>query len=261
MLALREAAEARAVRVQAEAARAAQEARLLEEQAQAILAAATRRRQEALQLEEELEATREVARRDQEERVQVAQGGRREAQAGDLVPFHRPAAEGGQREPPEVVRQREVHGWVMDPRRRQDVEHPRSVHDWVPDPRRRQDAEHRRSVHDPDSPRAVKTIVRESVGATQWPMLTKDNYIEWSSVMKVKLQVRHMWDAVDTGDVDDYEDQRALILSAKGSAKAAWDAIAASRVGSDRSRFARSGTAWLSSWARPSTTSPPASLA
>ncbi|XP_072149622.1 uncharacterized protein [Setaria viridis] len=78
-------------------------------------------------------------------------------------------------------------------------------------------------------------------------MLTKTNYMEWSSVMKVKLQVQEMWDTVQYGDVDSHEDQRALKallaavsmemamnLSGKRTTKAAWDAIAAAQVGSDR---------------------------
>ncbi|CAO2193121.1 unnamed protein product [Urochloa humidicola] len=174
---------------------------------------------------------RELARRDEEERRRVAQGSRRESQAdGALVPHALPAGQGAQRELPEDERQRDVHRWVMDPRRRQDMEPPRPV-------------------RDPDLQGGVRSVVRESVGTTQWPMLTKDNYIEWSSVMKVKLRVRQLWDAVDTGDVDAHEDQRALEallaavpmdmaanLSAKGSAKAAWDAIAAARVGTGRAR-------------------------
>jgi predicted AlkP superfamily phosphohydrolase/phosphomutase len=59
--------------------------------------------------------------------------------------------------------------------------------------------------------------------------------------------VRHMWKAVWYGDVDYYEDRRALdaliaavpskmqfSLSKKWTAKEAWDAIVAVRIGSDR---------------------------
>ncbi|WVZ59184.1 LOW QUALITY PROTEIN: hypothetical protein U9M48_009371 [Paspalum notatum var. saurae] len=35
------------------------------------------------------------------------------------------------------------------------------------------------------------------------------NYVEWAAVMRVRLQVRHMWEAVRYGDVDYYEDRRA----------------------------------------------------
>jgi hypothetical protein len=67
--------------------------------------------------------------------------------------------------------------------------------------------------------------------------------------MRVRLQVRHMWEAIRYGDVDYYEDQRALdaliaavpsemqfSLSKKWIVKEAWDAIAAARIGSDRAR-------------------------
>jgi hypothetical protein len=41
-------------------------------------------------------------------------------------------------------------------------------------------------------------------------MLTKTNYTEWSMMMKVKLQARHMWDAVRYGDADFTDDRRTL---------------------------------------------------
>jgi hypothetical protein len=60
-------------------------------------------------------------------------------------------------------------------------------------------------------------------------------------------QVRHVWEAVWYGDVDYYEDRRALdaliatvppkmqfSLSKKRTAKEAWVAIAAACIGSDR---------------------------
>jgi hypothetical protein len=61
--------------------------------------------------------------------------------------------------------------------------------------------------------------------------------------------VRHKWEAVRYGDVDYYEDRRTLdvfiaavpsemqfSLSKKQTAKEAWDAIAMTRIGSDRAR-------------------------
>jgi hypothetical protein len=65
--------------------------------------------------------------------------------------------------------------------------------------------------------------------------------------MKVRLQVRHMWEAVRYGDVNYYEDRRALdpliaavppemqsSLSKKRTANEARDAIAVARISSDR---------------------------
>jgi phenylalanine-4-hydroxylase len=67
--------------------------------------------------------------------------------------------------------------------------------------------------------------------------------------MRVRLQVRHMWEAVRYGDVEYYEDRRALdaliaavlsemqfSLSKRWTAKEAWDTIAVARIGSDRAR-------------------------
>jgi hypothetical protein len=82
-----------------------------------------------------------------------------------------------------------------------------------------------------------------------WPTLTKTNYVKWVVVMRVRLQVRHMWEAVRYGDVDYYEDRRALDVlitavppemqfsfSKKRTAKEAWNAIAATRIDSDHAR-------------------------
>jgi hypothetical protein len=68
-------------------------------------------------------------------------------------------------------------------------------------------------------------------------------------VIRVRLQVRHMWEAVRYDDIDYCEDRRALdaliaavslemqfSLSKKRTAKEAFDAIAAARIGSDRVR-------------------------
>ena len=92
-------------------------------------------------------------------------------------------------------------------------------------------------------------MVRDVGPGGGWPTLTKTNYVEWAAVMEVKLQVRHMWEAVRYGDVDYDEDRRALdaliaaappemqfTLSKKRTAKEAWDSIAAARIGSDRAR-------------------------
>ena len=95
----------------------------------------------------------------------------------------------------------------------------------------------------------VRTVVRDVGPGVGWPTLTKTNYVEWAAVMRIRLQVRHMWEAVQGGDVDHHEDRRALdaliaavppemqfSLSNKRTAKEAWDAIAAARIGSDRAR-------------------------
>ncbi|WVZ63778.1 LOW QUALITY PROTEIN: hypothetical protein U9M48_013384 [Paspalum notatum var. saurae] len=121
----------------------------------------------------------------------------------------------------------------------------------------------RRGSPSPDRYRdhhGYQAIVRDVGPGSGWPTLTKTNYVEWAAVMRVRLQVRHMWEAVRYGDVDYYEDRRALdaliaavppemqfSLSKKRTAKEARDAIAAARIGSDRARkttlqhFARSG--------------------
>ena len=100
-------------------------------------------------------------------------------------------------------------------------------------------------------PEVVVRTVRE-VNGTTWPTLTRTNYGEWSVTMKVKLRARRLWNAVDKG-TDNEEDDPALedilaavpaeyraSLGAKSSAKEAWEAIAAMRVGSN---YAKKATA------------------
>jgi hypothetical protein len=151
------------------------------EAARRTRATAIQQEQEAAQLQEELEATLEVVRRDQEFGL-AAQG------AGhDATPVN--ATMLGDRPPPQevlagdagdVARQRaaEVHGWVPDPRR-QDVER-RSVHSSAHDHNYDHHDYDRHDYNHDDAPlRVVKTIIRDS-GSTQWPVLTKTNYAEWS---------------------------------------------------------------------------------
>jgi hypothetical protein len=95
----------------------------------------------------------------------------------------------------------------------------------------------------------IQAIVRDVGPDSGWSTLTKTNYAEWAAMMRIRLQMRHMWEAVRYGDVDYYEDRRALdaliaavppemqfSLSKKRTAKEAWDAIAAARIGSDCAR-------------------------
>jgi hypothetical protein len=95
----------------------------------------------------------------------------------------------------------------------------------------------------------IHAIVRDVDPGGGWPTLTETNYVEWAMVMRVRLQVQHTWEAVWYGDVDYYEDRRALdaliaavlpeiqfSLSKKWTAKEVWDAIAVARIDSDRAR-------------------------
>jgi hypothetical protein len=97
------------------------------------------------------------------------------------------------------------------------------------------------------SPPIIQHIIKESDGSTPWLMLTKLNYNGWSLLMKVKLQARQLWDAVEFGDVEFHEDRLALdallasvlsemvaSLADKATTKDAWDSIAATRVSLDR---------------------------
>ena len=98
-------------------------------------------------------------------------------------------------------------------------------------------------------PEVVRTV--REVSGTSWPMLTRTNYGEWSVTMKVKLRAQRLWNAVDKGTDNEEDDMSALEailtaipveyrepLGAKSSAKEAWEAIAAMRVGFDRAKKA-----------------------
>jgi hypothetical protein len=91
-------------------------------------------------------------------------------------------------------------------------------------------------------------VVREiSGGAANWPMLTKTNYMQWSLVMKLKMQACNLWDAIEPGGVSLQEDRMALdaitsampsemvaLLVAKETALEAWNAVKNRRIGSDQ---------------------------
>jgi len=52
-------------------------------------------------------------------------------------------------------------------------------------------------------------VIRESGGSCNWPQLTKTNYDSWSLLMKLKIQARHLWGAIEHGNVDFHGDQTA----------------------------------------------------
>jgi hypothetical protein len=85
--------------------------------------------------------------------------------------------------------------------------------------------------------------------SSAWPVLTRTNYNSWSLLMRVILQVRHLWDLIETGTGDYDDDHSAMeailravppemipMLAIKKTAKEAWDAIATIRVGAERVR-------------------------
>jgi hypothetical protein len=56
----------------------------------------------------------------------------------------------------------------------------------------------------------IQANVRDVNPDGGWPTLTKTNYVKWATVMRIRLQMRHMWEAVRYGDVDYYEYRWAL---------------------------------------------------
>jgi hypothetical protein len=66
------------------------------------------------------------------------------------------------------------------------------------------------------------------------PILTKTNYVELVAVMRVRLQLRHMFEAVRYALITVVPPEMQFSLSKKRFAKEAWAAIAATRIGNDR---------------------------
>jgi hypothetical protein len=89
--------------------------------------------------------------------------------------------------------------------------------------------------------------VREiGVGPANWPLLTKTNYTEWALIMKIKLQARNLWEAIEPGDVTLQEDRMALdaitsavpqemlaSLAVKATVAEAWEAVRSLRIDSE----------------------------
>ena len=105
-------------------------------------------------------------------------------------------------------------------------------------------ARHQREV-------VIERVIREGSSSGNWPQLMKTNYHEWFLRMRLKLQARHLWDAIEFDDAEYDDDRSALdaicsgvpaemvpVLVAKPSAKEAWEAIKTFRIGDDRVRKA-----------------------
>jgi hypothetical protein len=88
--------------------------------------------------------------------------------------------------------------------------------------------------------------------AVVWQKLTKTNYTQWSLVMKIKMQARNLWEAIQPGDVTLQEDRMTLdaitsavpdeivaALAVKETALEAWNAVKDMRIGSELVRKAK----------------------
>jgi hypothetical protein len=90
------------------------------------------------------------------------------------------------------------------------------------------------------------------IGPANWPLLTKTNYTEWALIMKIKLQARNLWEAIEPGDVTLQEDRMTLdaitsavpqemlaSLAVKVTAAEAWEVVKSLRIGNEAVRNAR----------------------
>ncbi|XP_066392138.1 uncharacterized protein [Miscanthus floridulus] len=89
--------------------------------------------------------------------------------------------------------------------------------------------------------------VKELGNNAGWPMLTRTNYTDWAALMRVMLQGRHLWDAINVSTNSFTDDRNALetlckavpeelrgTMANKPTAKAAWDALKTRHIGVDR---------------------------
>jgi hypothetical protein len=90
-----------------------------------------------------------------------------------------------------------------------------------------------------------------SSGLANYPILTKSNYNQWSLLMKIKLEARGLWAAVDPGNAEFQLDRMALdaicsalppemivVLATKDTVKEAWESIKTMWIRDDRIRKA-----------------------
>jgi hypothetical protein len=95
-------------------------------------------------------------------------------------------------------------------------------------------------------------VIEQATMVTNFPVLTKVNYPDWSALMRVMLQERGLWLTVRVGTDDYTEDRMALevltkavqpelmgTIANKASAKEVWDALYLCNVGTERVRKAR----------------------
>ncbi|XP_066395998.1 uncharacterized protein [Miscanthus floridulus] len=93
---------------------------------------------------------------------------------------------------------------------------------------------------------STKSTVKES--SLMWPMLTSNNYTEWSMLMQCNYKALEIWEVVDPGTkpkhAQDRQAMSALLrsvpkemwqtLGRKTTVKEAWDVVKTMRIGADR---------------------------
>jgi hypothetical protein len=99
----------------------------------------------------------------------------------------------------------------------------------------------------------VERVVEKisSAGPTNYRHLTKTNYHQWALLMRIKLEPRGLWGAVDPGGVEFQTNRLALdaicsvvppemitVLATKDLASEAWESIKMMRIGDGRIRKA-----------------------
>jgi hypothetical protein len=77
-----------------------------------------------------------------------------------------------------------------------------------------------------------------SAGPVNYPLLTKTNYNDWALLMKIKLEARLLWAAVDPDDVDFQVDRMALGAICSVVPPELISTLATMRIGVDRVRKA-----------------------
>lgn len=90
----------------------------------------------------------------------------------------------------------------------------------------------------------VRHTVKEHVGSSSYPMLTRACYTRWPILMRVKMQAQGIWDPMKHDVRSDREERNALtvilqsvppemlrVIAAKDNARDAWNVVRTIRVG------------------------------
>jgi hypothetical protein len=84
----------------------------------------------------------------------------------------------------------------------------------------------------------MECVVERAAPVSNFPILSKTNYADWAAVMRVMLQARGLWDAVNIATMDFTEDHMAFealtravppelssTIAGKATAHIAWEGI------------------------------------
>ncbi|XP_074346212.1 uncharacterized protein LOC141684982 [Apium graveolens] len=85
-------------------------------------------------------------------------------------------------------------------------------------------------------------MTKEGLFGLSYPLLTKTNYTAWALKMRVFMQARRVWDAVEPKNPEGVPEDVMLSISEKHASKDAWKAVKTMFLGADKVKAARAQT-------------------